>query len=71
MKLAVIYLLNIVHLSFNPSTLMASLSEVGLSHPASVVHAGGKLSSSAGHVESEQLATASHADTVEKTGHSK
>ena len=30
-----------------------SLSQVGPSHPASVVYAGGKISSSAGHVESK------------------
>ena len=47
------------------------LNEVGPSHPAYVVHAGGKISSSAGHVERKQSATASHADTIEKTGCSK
>ena len=49
----------------------ASLSQVGPSHPASGVHAGGKLSASIGHAKSKQSATASHVDIVEKTGHLK
>ena len=48
-----------------------SLSQVGPSHPASVVHARVKLLASVGHVESKQSATASHVDTVEKNGRSK
>ena len=46
----------------------ASLNEVGPSHLASVVHAGGKLLASAGHAKRKQSATASHVDIVEKTG---
>ena len=47
---------------------LASLSQVGPSHLASRGHAGGKISTSVGHVESKQLATAIHVDTIEKTG---
>ena len=53
------------------SQQLASLSQVGPSHPTSVVHAGGKISASVGHAESKQSTTASHVDTVDKTGHSK
>ena len=48
-----------------------SFSQVGPGHLASVVHAGGKLSSSIGHVERKQSSTTIHVDTVEKTGRSK
>ena len=64
------------------SQQLASLSQVGPSHPASVVHAGGKLSASVGHArgslaafvvhaEDNPSATASHVDTIEKTNYSK
>ena len=48
-----------------------SLSQVGPSHPTSGGHDRGKLSASVGHAKRKQSSTASHVDTVEKTGHSK
>ena len=62
------------HLVFENSEAFqqpTSLIQVGPSHPASSVHARGKLSSFADHVERKQLATSSHVNTVEKTGCSK
>ena len=62
------------HPIFEPSEAIQQptyLSQVGPSHPASVVHAGGKISSSAGHVKRKQSSTASHVDTIDKTGRSK
>ena len=48
-----------------------SLSQVGPSYPAPGGHVGGGISTSVGHVERKQSATASHVDTFEKTGRSK
>ena len=50
------------------SQQLASLSQVGPSHPASDGHVGGKLSAFVGHAERKHSTTASHVDTVEKIG---